>query len=140
MDPDGAPTPVAPTRILAPQTLMSPIPAEVLGPGIQASALMAKYGQEIDRDSAHEILARKLEEGARQAQIESDQAEEAKRADQAARQQEAAQRQTSRSQPRARRPDPTLAEQVMKSSVFKQAARTATREIVRSIFGTGRRR
>lgn len=127
MDPDGAPTPVAPTRILAPQTLMDAIPPEALLPGIRASALMARYGQAIDRDSAREMLGRKFEEGARRAEAE-----------QASRQQAPAPQQTR--QTRSRRPDPTIAEQVLKSSVFRQAARTATREIVRSIFGVGRRR
>ena len=56
MDPDGAPTPVAWTRMRAPQSLMAPTPDEVLEPGIAASSLMAKYGQAIDRDSAHEML------------------------------------------------------------------------------------
>ncbi len=39
MDPDGAPTPVAWTRMRAPQSLMAPTPDEVLRPGIAASAL-----------------------------------------------------------------------------------------------------
>ena len=64
MDPDGAPTPVAWTRMRAPLSLMAPTPEEVLRPGIAASGLMAKYGADIDRDSAHEMLARKLQAGA----------------------------------------------------------------------------
>ncbi len=70
MDPDGAPTPVAWTRMRAPQSLMAPTPEEVLKPGIAASSLMAHYGAAIDRDSAHEMLARKLEAGAQQAEAE----------------------------------------------------------------------
>jgi uncharacterized protein len=70
MDPDGAPTPVAWTRMRAPQSLMAPTPEEVLDPGIAASSLMAHYGAAIDRDSAHEMLARKLEAGARQAEAD----------------------------------------------------------------------
>lgn len=45
MDPNGAPTPVAWTRMRAPQSLMAQTPPEVLAPGIAASGLMAKYGQ-----------------------------------------------------------------------------------------------
>ena len=70
MDPDGAPTPVAWTRMRAPQSLMAPTPEEVLRPGIATSSLIAKYGQAIDRDSAHEMLARKLQAGAEEAQRE----------------------------------------------------------------------
>src|SRR4051795_4953178 len=64
MDPDGTPTPVAWTRLRAPQSLMAPTPAEVLRPGIASSALMDRYGETLDRDSAREMLARKLEAGA----------------------------------------------------------------------------
>jgi Tfp pilus assembly ATPase PilU len=36
--------------------------------------------------------------------------------------------------------NPTLIEQVTKSSVFKDLVRTAGREIIRGVFGTGKRR
>ena len=42
MDPDGAPTPVAWTRMRAPESLMAPTPEEVLRPGIAASSLMGQ--------------------------------------------------------------------------------------------------
>ncbi|HEU5483707.1 MAG TPA: helicase HerA-like domain-containing protein [Microlunatus sp.] len=64
MDPDGAPTPVAWTRMLAPESLMDAISADDLRPGIAQSSMMSKYGTEIDRDSAYEMLTRKLEAGA----------------------------------------------------------------------------
>ncbi|WP_432558780.1 helicase HerA-like domain-containing protein [Granulicoccus sp. GXG6511] len=153
MDPDGAPTPVAWTRILAPQSLMSPTPEDQLRAGVAASPLMAKYGEAIDRDSAREMLARKLEEGARAAEAEAAAAEQAKleeaRAKEAAKAQAAAERaaereaqaaQRSRSTSRSRSKDKGFLEQVMGSPVVRDMARTAGREIVRSIFGTGRRR
>ena len=84
MDPDGAPTPVAWTRMRAPQSLMAPTPDEVLRPGIAASALMAKYGQPLDRDSAYEILARKLQAGAEAAERERLEKEAAAQAEAAA--------------------------------------------------------
>lgn len=136
MDPDGAPTPVAPARILAPRTLMAPTPAEVLEPGIRGSALMARYGAEIDRDSAYEMLTRKLEQGARQAEAEAYQQEQ----QQAQRRPAPAPAPTRSRQGRPSRPEPSMIEKVANSTAFKQMARTAGREIVRSIFGTGRRR
>ena len=42
MDPDGTPTPVAWTRMIAPQSLMAPTPEDVLRPGVARSALMGK--------------------------------------------------------------------------------------------------
>ena len=71
MDPDGTPTPVAWTRMRAPESLMAPMPEDQLKAGIAGSPLMAKYGQAIDRDSAREMLARKLEQGARAAEEEA---------------------------------------------------------------------
>ncbi|HEY0237451.1 MAG TPA: helicase HerA-like domain-containing protein [Friedmanniella sp.] len=146
MDPDGAPTPVAWTRMIAPRSLMAPTPEDVLRPGVAQSSLMAKYGQAIDRDSAQEILARKLEAGAAAAQQEQEQAAQAKQADEAAKQQArdeaAAQRQQPRaSQPRAstRQQKGTL-EQIVSSPMVKQFAGTAAREIFRGLFGTARRR
>jgi uncharacterized protein len=150
MDPDGAPTPVAWTRMRAPLSLMAPTPDDVLRPGIAASGLMGKYGQDVDRDSAHEILARKLQAGAEEAERERRAAE----ADEDARQRakleadareraERDMRAAERAQPRtrtSRRAEKSVLEQVTGSGAFREMARTAGREIVRSIFGTARRR
>lgn len=138
MNPKGAPTPVAWTRIWAPESSMNPTDPAVLSAGVSRSQLMARYGQAIDRDSAYEILIRKVEEGARKAAEEQAQAEEAKRRDAEARQQPA-ERTTSTRRTSTPRREPGLVETVTKSSAFKQFMRTAAREIVRGIFGTGRR-
>ena len=60
MDPDGAPTPVAWTKLRAPRSLMAPTPAEVMTAAVQASSFQAKYGQLIDRESAYELLAARV--------------------------------------------------------------------------------
>ncbi len=148
MDPDGAPTPVAWTRMRAPLSLMAAIPEETLRPGVAQSALMGKYGQAIDRDSAQEMLARKLEAGAAAAQQERDAAEAAKQAELEAKERakldEQGRRDVEReARPpasRSRRPEKSVIEQVASSSVFKDFARTAGREIARSIFGTARKK
>jgi hypothetical protein len=148
MDPDGAPTPVAWTRMRAPESLMAPTPDEVLRPGIAASALMARYGQALDRDSAHEILARKLQAGAEAAERERLEKEAAARASAEAKERARAQAQAerearaaARSQSRSpQRREKSVVEQITGSSAFKQFARTAGTEIIRSIFGTARRR
>ena len=144
MDPDGAPTPVAWTRMIAPQSLMAPTPEDVLRPGVAQSALMAKYGQAIDRDSAQEMLARKLEQGAAAAQQEQERAAQAKQQEQLdqqrakddARAQADAERAARAGQPRAGQPRAStrqqkgMVEQIAGSTVFKQFARSAGREIV----------
>jgi hypothetical protein len=127
----------------APQSLMGATDPAVLASGIAQSSLMAKYGQAIDRDSAQEMLARKVEAGAAAAEEQAraaqdaeqqakDQAAAQKQADQEARQQATAQRQAPKQK--------SVVEEVVQSSIFKQFVRTAGNEIVRGIFGTARRR
>ena len=127
---------------------MAPTPDEVLRPGIAASALMAKYGQLLDRDSAYEKLARALQAGAEAAERERLEKEVAARAAAEAKEREKLQAQAerdartaTRAQPRSsQRREKSVVEQITGSSAFKQFARTAGTEIVRSIFGTARRR
>ncbi|WP_375426292.1 helicase HerA-like domain-containing protein [uncultured Friedmanniella sp.] len=143
MDPDGAPTPVAWTRMRAPQSLMAPTPEDAMRSGIAASALMSRYGQAVDRDSAQEMLARKLEAGAATAAAEQ-QAKEASERD-AAEAQRQAQEDRARDEPRSsrapsRRAEKSVVQEVVGSTVFKQFARSAGREIVRGLFGAARRR
>lgn len=61
MNEKGAPSPVAWTRLRAPQGSMAPTPAASIAATVAASPLLATYGTAIDRDSAREMLARKLE-------------------------------------------------------------------------------
>jgi DNA helicase HerA-like ATPase len=137
MDPDGTPTPVAWTRMRAPQSLMAPTPADVLQPGIATSALMGRYGQALDRDSAREMLARKLEAGAQA----EEQEQEREREDRLAQTQGRTRAPASRTRRRSpAREEKSVVEQVVTSSVFRQFARTAGREIVRGLFGAARRR
>ena len=60
MSEKGAPTPVAWTRLRAPQGLMSPTPDPAIEAAVKASTLLAKYGTAIDRESAREMLAAKM--------------------------------------------------------------------------------
>ena len=56
----GAPTPVAWTRLRAPQSVMGPSDPALIAATIAASPLQAEYGTAIDRDSAYERLTAKL--------------------------------------------------------------------------------
>jgi len=60
----GAPTPVAWTRLRAPRSLMAPAAAEQVNQAIAGSPLSAKYSQAVDRDSAYEMLTRRLTDAA----------------------------------------------------------------------------
>ena len=56
----GRPTPVAWTRLRAPQSLMAPARRDALAAAVGASPLQAEYGQALDRESAYERLLAKL--------------------------------------------------------------------------------
>ncbi|MFJ2728555.1 helicase HerA-like domain-containing protein [Streptomyces collinus] len=116
----GAPTPVAATRLRAPESLMGPVDADELDREVRASALFARYAQAVDRESAYERLSAR-----RTAPPEAGRPAPA---------------------PRTKAPErePSLVEEVVGSGVFKSLARSVGtqlgREITRSLFGTARRR
>lgn len=70
MNEKGAPSPVAWTRLRAPQASMSPSPDAAIDAAVAASPLTAKYGTAIDRESAHELLTRKMADAAAAADAE----------------------------------------------------------------------
>jgi uncharacterized protein len=132
----GAPTPVAWTRMRSPRSLMGAIGNDAIAAAAKASPLQAKYGQTIDRDSAYERLNAKLQQPAQapadpnlpppvyippQGEASADGTAVARRA-----------------------AEPGMLDKMMNSPAFKSAMRSAGtvigREITRSIFGTGRRR
>jgi len=77
MNEKGAPTPVAWTRLRAPEGSMDPMPAAEMQARVQASPLLATYGTRVDPDSAHEMLARRMEAAAAAAAAEVAQQEAA---------------------------------------------------------------
>ncbi len=60
MSDKGAPTPVAWTRLRAPQGSMDPTPADQIQAAVAASPLLAKYGTPVNPQSATEILGAKV--------------------------------------------------------------------------------
>ena len=60
LSPRGVPTPLAATRLLAPDSLMGPIDEVQFRGRIATSPYLAKYGETVDRDSAHELISRRL--------------------------------------------------------------------------------
>ncbi|HJS46613.1 MAG TPA: helicase HerA-like domain-containing protein [Gemmatimonadales bacterium] len=62
LDPKGVPTPVVATRLAAPASRMGPLTAEEFQAELAGSDLMAEYGTPVDRESAHEMLARRMEQ------------------------------------------------------------------------------
>ncbi|GAA2754405.1 helicase HerA-like domain-containing protein [Amnibacterium kyonggiense] len=60
MNENGAPTPVAWTRLRAPQGSMSPSAPDAMRAAVAASPLQAKYGTAVDRETAYELLTAKM--------------------------------------------------------------------------------
>ena len=74
----GAPTPVAWTRMRAPQGLMSPTPDARIDAAVAASPLLPRYGTAIDRESAREMLTVRMNAAAAAAEAEQRALEQAK--------------------------------------------------------------
>ena len=137
MNERGAPTPVAWTRLRAPESLMGIADAAAMQATVTASPRYAKYAAVVDRDSAREMLAVKVEEGARRQAEEAAAKEREKAAKDAARSSGSSSRRTST---RSSGDDGGIVSDVVKSGAFKDFMRTAAREIARGMFGTARRR
>jgi uncharacterized protein len=129
MNERGAPTPVAWTRLRAPESLMAPTDPAAMEATVAASPRHAKYATVIDRESAREMLAKKLEAGAQQAAADKAAEEQAK--DKPAKKSGSS---------RSTKQEEGVVTQVVKSGAFRQFMRTAAAEIARGMFGTGRRR
>jgi DNA helicase HerA-like ATPase len=136
MNERGAPTPVAWTRLRAPESLMAPTDAATMAATVAASPRNAKYAAVVDRESARELLAAKLEAGAQQAAADKAAADKAKA-------EKTADKSSSKSGGSSRRrtkEEEGVVTQVVKSGAFRQFMRTAAAEIARGMFATGRRR
>jgi DNA double-strand break repair helicase HerA and related ATPase len=122
---EGVPTPVAWTRLRAPQSRMAPAAATVVQQAVTSSPLYGTYAQPIDRRSAYEMLSAKIAPPAPEP------------APQPA-------RPASRQAPRPAPPEPDLVGRVLGSPAARSFARSMAsalgREITRGIFGTAKRR
>jgi Ribonuclease G/E len=102
---------------------------------VKASPLWSRYAEPVDRESAREKLAARLEEGARKA-AEDARAEEVAREAKAERSRKPA---PAPKAPKAPKEEEGVLETVVTSPVFKDFMRTAAREIARGMFKSGRR-
>ncbi|GHC87524.1 ATPase [Streptomyces flavofungini] len=128
----GAPTPVAVTRLRAPQSLMGPVAAADLERAVRESPLYGRYAEAVDRESAYERLsAREAERAAAPAAAPVPAQAKGKAAPKP---QEGA----------GGSGGGSVVEQVMGSGMFKSLLRSMGtqigREISRSVFGTAKRR
>lgn len=126
MNEKGAPSPVAWTRVRAPQGSMDPTPAAAMQAAVQASPLLATYGTAVDPPSAAESL--EAQRTASQAQAEATAAAERTRQEAERLEKQAAGRTSRSTSRRSSRRDSAL------DKAAKEASRTLVREVVKNLF------
>lgn len=155
MSEKGAPTPVAWTRLRAPQGLMSPTPDPAIEAAVKASPLLAKYGTAIDRESAREILTAKMKAADEAAAAEQAALEKARIDAELAKQQAAIDKAQAAAEKKAQQEYERLLKKTAgttrtsrsrtaEKSPIDQILNSKTTEailggVIRGIFGTGRR-
>lgn len=122
MNEKGAPTPVAWTRLRAPQGSMEPTPAVMMQATVLVSPLHAKYGVAVDPHSAAEALDAR--------------AEEAESARAAAEAEAAAEKKAEREQERKERERQAAGKKAADrvGSVVTSGARTVVNQLLRNLF------
>jgi len=139
----GAPTPVAWTRLRAPQGSMAPTDAAAIAQTVASSPLLARYGTAIDNESAREILGRKLEAAAQAQAAASTAEEQAAKAKQDQADYDRMVRDARKSQPRAAprsRTSPRKETNPVTDFLGSTTGKSIVREVVKGIFGTLRRK
>ncbi|TGJ97357.1 DUF853 domain-containing protein [Actinotalea fermentans ATCC 43279 = JCM 9966 = DSM 3133] len=137
----GAPTPVAWTRVRAPQSSMEPAPEAVIDGIVAGSPLTARYAVAVDNESAHELLTARIaaqQAAAEQAELAEKQADELERM-RAKLEQDAARAGNGSGGGSG---SGTARRSTASSSLDKLLGSMATqlgREITRTVFGTRRR-
>ena len=107
----GIPTPLVHTLLRAPQSRMDVLTPDEVDDLVSKSSIVKKYNKEIDRESAYEILLKKMEKAQKEAEKKTEPAKK-----------------TSRSQK-------SNVEKVLNNSVTRQIGRTLVREITRGLLG-----
>lgn len=141
LGPDGRPTPVAPTKLWAPASVMGPASEATVDRLVAASGLVAKYATAVDPESAQEKLAARAQQA--EAEAAAAEAEKQAKADAAAaeRAAKAAEKQRQREEATAQKASERRASALEKAlgSMVRSAGTQLGREITRSIFGTRKR-
>jgi uncharacterized protein len=119
----GVPTPVVHARLPGPRSRMGP--ADDVAAAATASPLFARYGTRVDAESARELLARRVEEAAQEAErVAAPKAPKAPKA----------------RKPRRRVPAPAPAGDGLGDFLTSTTGRQLQRELIRGVFGLLKRR
>jgi DNA helicase HerA-like ATPase len=113
----GIPTPLARTLLRAPYSRMDIISESEFQGIVKASSLIKRYNTEVDRESAYEKLTKKLEQYAKDQNIEVKKT----------------------SSKRSSKSEPSLFESLSKNTMVRQMGRTLMRELSRGLMGVLRK-
>ena len=113
----GIPTPLVHTMLRAPISRMDVLTAKEIDDIISRSDIIERYNEEIDSESAHEILSEKLEEASKEEHQEKMEAQREK------------------AQKVSRRQEKSMLEKVLSSPAARQIGRTMARELTRGLLG-----
>lgn len=115
----GIPTPLVATLLRAPGSRMDILTQDEINELVMASEMAAKYNAEVDRESAYELLSKKV------AAAQSDEEQEKKKTEQ----------EEATKALRKEKNEPTLIETLSKNTMVRQVGNTLMREIARGLLG-----
>ncbi|MGI9085014.1 MAG: helicase HerA-like domain-containing protein [Aeromicrobium sp.] len=128
MNEKGAPSPVAWTRVRAPQGSMDPTPSDQIKATVDASPLLAKYGTAVNPESATEMIDAATAASTARREAEEEAERTAKEADRIAKQSGGSPHSRHRTRTRtSRRQSPV-------ERAAGEAGRTLARELIKNLF------
>lgn len=113
LDEKGIPTPLVHTYLISPESRMDVLTSEEIDDLVNSSDLVKKYKNEVDKESAYEILAKRMEQAV---EVEKEVAQE-------------------KSTARQPKEEPGMFEQVMKSRAGRTFTTTLAREGAKFVLG-----
>jgi DNA helicase HerA-like ATPase len=113
LDEKGIPTPLVHTYLISPESRMDVLTSEEIDDLVNSSDLVKKYKNEVDKESAYEILAKRMEQAA---EVEKEVSQE-------------------KSTARQPKEEPGMFEQVMKSRAGRTFTTTLAREGAKFVLG-----
>lgn len=116
----GIPTPLAHVLLRAPQSRMDILTEAEIDQIIARSALVRKYNEVINRESAHEILTEKIQEAAEE-EVQQTRKTQRQQAEEAV--------------PRSRKREKSTIEEIIDSPTTRQIGNTIARELTRGLLG-----
>ncbi len=112
----GIPTPLAAVHMVAPASRMGVLSDSEMKALISDSDLISKYNEDVDRDSAYEILEKKLKKYADDEEEVTEEKEEEK-------------------SKKKEKETPSLMDKISKNTMVRQVGRTVGKELMRGILG-----